>query len=440
MIAKSEHWNLSKVAKLAVCQLIAMGVCLFVTLYLSPASETLLQVNRERLLFYAASFGVFFLLAGEVSGLFVDQGRNGSWKRCVLTLVSSGLGLLGLIILVWTVEFDFVGRFAALKMLVGVALIAYLFISLQVFLSRGNPWRTLVLVSCERRKEIRSYLGPEEANVTWVDLGSDPKDKDSLLRSCDASGVELLLLEEDQECEVPVMPLLASGVKVMGIAAFVETFCQRIPPAEVDAAWLTKLNLRQRDPIVRRVKRLNDLLLASLGLVLSLPLLLLAGFAIVLDSGFPLFFHQTRTGYLGRPYVLHKLRTMRQGAEGGRAQWAQEQDKRVTYVGRFLRKTRIDEIPQLWNVIKGEMSLVGPRPERPELDEEIERTSPFWKCRYLLKPGITGWAQIKYQYASDLESSEEKLSYDLFYVKNASFFLDLEIILSTLRSLMKGSR
>ena len=131
---------------------------------------------------------------------------------------------------------------------------------------------------------------------------------------------------------------------------------------------------------------------------------------------------------------------MRQAAEERGAQWAEEQDNRVTFVGRFLRKTRIDEIPQLWNVIKGEMSLVGPRPERPELDEEIERSSPFWKCRYLLKPGITGWAQIKYQYASDLESSEEKLSYDLFYVKNASFFLDLEIILSTLRSIMKGSR
>jgi lipopolysaccharide/colanic/teichoic acid biosynthesis glycosyltransferase len=440
MITKSEHWNFSKVAKLAVCQLIAMSVCLFVILYHSPVSETLLQVNRERLLFYAASFGVFFLLAGEVSGLFVDQKRSSAWKRVFLTLVSSGLGVFGLIILVWTIEFDFVGRFAALKMLGGVGLIAYFFITLQDFLSRRNPWRTLVLVSDERRKEIRSYIGPEEANVAWVDLDGDPTDKESLLRSCDASGVELLLLEEEQECEVPIMPMLASGVKVMGIAAFVETFCQRIPPAEVDAAWLTKLNLGQRDPIARRVKRLNDLLLAFLGLVLSFPLLLLAGVAIVLDSGFPIFFHQTRTGYLGRPYVLHKLRTMRQGAEEGVAQWAQEQDMRVTLVGRFLRKTRIDEIPQLWNVIKGEMSLVGPRPERPELDEEIERTSSFWKCRYLLKPGITGWAQIRYRYASDIESSDEKLSYDLFYVKNASFFLDLEIILSTLRSLMKGSR
>ena len=440
MIAKSEHWNLSKVTKLVLCQLIAMGVCLVVTLHYSPASETLLQVNRERLLFYAATLGVFFLLAGEVSGLFVDQRRSGAWKRVFLTLVSSGLGVLGLIILVWTIEFDFVGRFAAFKMLSGVALLVYLFLALQGFLSQGNPWRTLVLASGERKERIRAYLGFESADVVWVELGDGPMDKESLLRTCDTEEVELILLEEEQEREVPVMSLLASGVRVMGVAAFVETFCQRIPPAEVDAAWLTKLNLRQRDPIARRVKRLNDLLLASLGLVLSLPILLLASLAILLDSGFPIFFHQTRTGYLGRPYTLFKLRTMRQDAEGGGAQWAQEQDKRVTYVGRFLRKTRIDEIPQLWNVIKGEMSLVGPRPERPELDEEIERTSPFWKCRYLLKPGITGWAQIKYQYASDLESSEEKLSYDLFYVKNASFFLDLEIILSTLRSIMKGSR
>lgn len=440
MITKSEHWNFSKMVKLAVCQLIAMSVCLFVILYHSPVSETLLQVNRERLLFYAVSFGFFFLLAGEVSGLFVDQRRSKAWKSVFLTFVSSSLGVFGLIILVWTIEFDFVGRFAAIKMLCGVGLLVYLFITLQGYLSRGNPWRTLVLVSSERRKRICSYLRPEETNIAWVDLNSGPMDKDSLLRECDANGVELLLLEEDQESELPIMPLLASGVRVMGIAAFVETFCQRIPPAEVDAAWLTRLNLRQLDPIARRVKRLNDLLLAFLGLVLSFPLLLLAGVAIVLDSGFPIFFHQTRTGYLGRPYVLHKLRTMRQGAEEGVAQWAQEQDKRVTLVGRFLRKTRIDEIPQLWNVIKGEMSLVGPRPERPELDEEIERISSFWKCRYLLKPGITGWAQIRYRYASDIESSDEKLSYDLFYVKNASFFLDLEIILSTLRSLMKGSR
>ena len=203
-------------AKLAVCQLIAMGVCLFVTLYHSPTSETLLQVNRERLLFYAASFGVFFLLAGEVSGLFVDQRRSGAWKRVFLALVSSGLAVLALIILVWTIEFDFVGRFAALKMLGGLGLTCLPLSIIQGFLSQENPWRTLVLASAERREQIRDYLGPEEAKVAWVDLDGDPKDKDSLLRDCDSNGVELLLLEEDQESEVPVMPLLASGVRGHG--------------------------------------------------------------------------------------------------------------------------------------------------------------------------------------------------------------------------------
>lgn len=131
---------------------------------------------------------------------------------------------------------------------------------------------------------------------------------------------------------------------------------------------------------------------------------------------------------------------MKRNSESEGAQWAKDKDKRITIVGRFLRKTRIDEIPQFWNVMKGEMSVVGPRPERPELEEKIVSKLPYWKCRYLLKPGITGWAQIKYKYASDFTSSEEKLAYDLYYVKNASFFLDLEIMLSTIRSLMKGSR
>jgi lipopolysaccharide/colanic/teichoic acid biosynthesis glycosyltransferase len=236
------------------------------------------------------------------------------------------------------------------------------------------------------------------------------------------------------------MGLLASGVKILEIESFVESLCQKIPPSEVDNTWLTKLDLRQRDPINRRVKRLLDLIFSVFGLLFSIPILLVSCFAIALESGFPLFFHQKRTGLLGQPYVLHKLRTMRLNAEEKGAEWAKQKDSRVTMVGRFLRKCRIDEIPQFWNVIKGEMSIVGPRPERPELENEINDRLPYWKCRYLLKPGLTGWAQIRYKYASDMESSEEKLAYDLYYVKNASLFLDLEIMLSTLRSLTKGSR
>ena len=154
----------------------------------------------------------------------------------------------------------------------------------------------------------------------------------------------------------------------------------------------------------------------------------------------PFLFSQRRVGAFGKPYLMHKLRTMRVDAENKGAMWAIKGDERITPLGRFLRKYRIDEIPQFWNVIKGEMSLVGPRPERPEFINELSEKIPHWSSRTLLKPGLTGWAQILHSYSSDLTSSEEKLAYDLYYIKNASFVLDLEIILSTLRSLTKGSR
>jgi lipopolysaccharide/colanic/teichoic acid biosynthesis glycosyltransferase len=416
---------------------------MFVVLYSSPSSETLLRVNYERLFLYSIIFGVCFLLAGEVTGLFVmSNGQKLLWKRLVLALLSSVVGSLGLLLSVWIVEFDFVGRFAVFKMVCGNGFLSYAFISFQIALSSRNPWRVLPLFDEVRSKQIKTYLGPNAEGIDWVDVKKTPLSECATVDYCDQQGVEMIVLDQNAEAKIKgeIMDLLASGVRILEVESFVETLCQKIPPTEVDSTWLTKLDLRQRDPIVRRIKRLLDLFLSVVGLIICMPILLISCFIIGLESGFPLFFHQKRTGLLGQPYVLHKLRTMRQNAEEKGAEWAKQNDSRVTIVGRFLRKWRIDEIPQFWNVIKGEMSIVGPRPERPELENEINERLPYWKCRYLLKPGLTGWAQIRFRYASDMESSEEKLSYDLYYVKNASFFLDLEIMLSTLRSLTKGSR
>jgi lipopolysaccharide/colanic/teichoic acid biosynthesis glycosyltransferase len=416
---------------------------MFVILYGSPSSETLLRVNYERLFLYSVIFGVCFLLAGEVTGLFVmSNGQKLLWKRLVLALLSSVVGSLGLLLSVWIVEFDFVGRFAVFKMVCGNGFLSYAFISFQIALSSRNPWRVLPLFDEVRSKQIKTYLGPNAEGIDWVDVKKTPLSECATVDYCDQQGVEMIVLDQNAEAKIKgeIMDLLASGVRILEVESFVETLCQKIPPTEVDSTWLTKLDLRQRDPIIRRIKRLLDLFLSVVGLIICMPILLISCFIIGLESGFPLFFHQKRTGLLGQPYVLHKLRTMRQNAEEKGAEWAKQNDSRVTIVGRFLRKWRIDEIPQFWNVIKGEMSIVGPRPERPELENEINERLPYWKCRYLLKPGLTGWAQIRFRYASDMESSEEKLSYDLYYVKNASFFLDLEIMLSTLRSLTKGSR
>ena len=303
-------------------------------------------------------------------------------------------------------------------------------------IQRRNPWKILVYLPEAEANEITSSLEAFGERIEWITFKS--KDGD-LLEYCIRKDVDIVIWDKIEK-EFDVMALLASGVRVLSVSALWETFSQKIPHSEINEDWLTKLDLRQRDPVVRRIKRLSDILISCFGLIVGFPILVLACLAIFLESGFPLFFTQRRSGYLNRPYILYKLRTMIPDSEKRGAEWAAKQDHRVTRVGRFLRSTRIDEIPQFWNVIKGDMSVVGPRPERPELEDEIIKKLPFWNCRYLLKPGLTGWAQIKYQYAADLETSEEKLAYDLFYVKNASFFLDLEIILSTLRSLTKGSR
>jgi len=435
---RKEHWRLNKFTKLVVCQFLATGSCLLVILFYSPLSETLLQVNRERLVLYSMLYGLSCLLAGEVIGLFVNNYRELLWKRLVLSFASTTLGSLGLILAVWTIEFEFVGRLAIFKIVATASLAVFLFLNFLSGLNRRNPWRVLPVFKGSTLSKIKHELSTYADQIDWFEYNDDLL-KGDLVAFTKAEGIDIVIVDDGSK-GTDVMGLLSSGVRVMGVAAFWETFGQKIPHAEIDRSWLTKLDLRQRDPLVRRIKRLTDLFVSFSALILTLPILLFCCVAIAVDSGFPIFFKQTRSGFLGRPYVLYKLRTMKRNSESEGAQWAKDKDKRITIVGRFLRKTRIDEIPQFWNVIKGEMSVVGPRPERPELEQEIIQKLPYWNCRYLLKPGITGWAQIKYQYAFDIKSSDEKLSYDLFYVKNASFFLDLEIILSTLRSLMKGSR
>jgi lipopolysaccharide/colanic/teichoic acid biosynthesis glycosyltransferase len=435
---RKEHWNLSKVSKLFIFQLFAMGACLGVISFGSPQSETLLQVSKERLLIYSILYGISCLVAGEIIGLFANSHRNLIWKKFVLSLISASMGSLGLILAVWSIEFEFVGRFAIFKMILFTGLPGFLFLAFLNRLNQGNPWKVLVHLFEEDAKKIMTNFEAIEDRIEWISPMVN-SENDNLIDFCKDNQVDIVISDE-HNTDFDVIALLGSGVRVFSVTALWETFSKKIPHSEINQDWLAKLDLRQRDPIVRRVKRIMDIWIASLGLVLTFPLLFLAGIAIILESGFPLFFKQRRTGYLGRPYILYKLRTMKPDAEKNGATWATKQDHRVTYVGRLLRRTRIDEIPQFWNVIKGEMSIVGPRPERPELEEKIVQKLPYWNCRYLLKPGLTGWAQIKYQYASDVDTSEEKLGYDLFYVKNASFFLDLEIILSTLRSLTKGSR
>ena len=232
------------------------------------------------------------------------------------------------------------------------------------------------------------------------------------------------------------------GINVEDWPTFYERQTGKILVTNLRPSWLIFADGFVKTEMTRVVKRAMDIGLALVGLVLSLPLMLLAACAIKLDSKGPVLFRQRRVGERGRIFVLRKFRSMTVDAERDGPVWAAAHDSRVTRVGRWLRRTRLDELPQFWNVLAGDMSFVGPRPERPEFVEQLQREIPFYMGRHSVKPGITGWAQVRHRYAASIEDSMEKLQYDLYYIKNMSPLLDVVILLSTLQVVLfrRGSR
>jgi sugar transferase (PEP-CTERM system associated) len=237
-----------------------------------------------------------------------------------------------------------------------------------------------------------------------------------------------------------LMDMRLRGVYVYSIADFCEQFWQKIPPAYVQDDWFAFTSgfniLHNR--IKAKLKHLIDIVVAAAMIVVSLPITLPTAIAIKLSSPGPIFYSQVRTGLNGKKFRVYKFRSMHQNAESKGIQWAKEKDPRITKIGSFIRLTRIDELPQLWNVFKGEMSLVGPRPERPEFDMQLREQIPYYDVRYLVKPGITGWAQVCYPYGASVEDAYQKVAYDLYYIKNYSLLMDLAIAFKTLRVVVLG--
>jgi len=228
------------------------------------------------------------------------------------------------------------------------------------------------------------------------------------------------------------------GRRVYEAAGFCERVLRRIPVQFLRASDFAFADEMTVSPLRRVLKRGFDILVASLLLLAAAPFLLVVAVAIKLDSKGPLFYRQERTGLAGSTFHLWKFRSMRTDAEKDGAVWARANDDRVTRVGRFIRKTRIDEIPQVFNVLMGEMSFVGPRPERPIFVEQLKQQIPFYGLREAVKPGLTGWAQIRYPYGASVEDARNKLEFDLYYVKNGSLFLDVGIIFHTVRHVLLG--
>lgn len=234
-----------------------------------------------------------------------------------------------------------------------------------------------------------------------------------------------------------LMQLHFAGVPTYTLELFHEVAWRKIPLYRINQTWLFQGGFSlARDPVFERSKRLSDLVLAALVLVLSAPLIALAALAIRLDDGGPVFFRQTRIGRHGRPFTLYKLRTMRTATSGSR--YTAKNDARITRVGAFLRASRIDEFPQLLNVLRGDMSMIGPRAEWDLLVADYEKQIPCYHFRHLVRPGITGWAQINYPYGANLDDTLRKLEYDLYYIRHHRFRLDAAIVLKTVHVMLFG--
>jgi sugar transferase (PEP-CTERM system associated) len=237
-----------------------------------------------------------------------------------------------------------------------------------------------------------------------------------------------------------LLDMKLQGVSFDHLASVYEQYTGKIAIENLRPSWLIFSSGFRETRARRAAKRVSDMIAATIGLILASPAMLIVWVLVRLTSAGPVLFRQTRVGRNGHPFTLYKFRSMRADAEAETGPvWAQPGDSRVTPVGRFIRLTRLDELPQLWNVLIGEMSLVGPRPERPEFVEELTREIPFYGQRHVVQPGVTGWAQVRYKYGATKGDALEKLQYELFYIKNMSLALDLVIMFHTIKTMISGA-
>ena len=291
----------------------------------------------------------------------------------------------------------------------------------------------IVGIICEKE------IGECYKNQNEVEIMAPPKSLVGLIKIKKIKTI-ITAVNSNQNSELTnkLYECVSTKVAFWDVASFVEKILGKIPVNSIGQIWFLE-NLKENKKVFYEIgKRIFDIVISILLLIVSIPFLPFLYLAVKIDSKGSFFFMQQRTGRRSKKFMAVKIRSMYVNSESNGPQWAQKNDPRVTKVGKFFRKTRIDEIPQLINIFRGEMSFIGPRPERPEFVEKLEKKIPFYNERLLIKPGLTGWAQINFPYGASEKDAEEKLQYDLYYIKNRSFFLDLSILLKTIKTVLGG--
>ena len=362
-----------------------------------------------------------------LSALFYILPSLRFWRGVlVLTLVFNGLGQLGLRVLI--TKFSRASMFAHRILIVGAGELAK---RIADIVPPDNNLHSYVrFIACTEKKPI----------VDPALVVGHIRDLNEIIH--DYRPQMLILSLSERRGNLPIKEIMHSklrGIEVLDATSYFEQTMGCLMIENMQPSSFIYTHRFRMTPFMRSYKRLFDVALSVIGLVVAAPVLPLIAVAVKLDSPGPIFFKQLRVGEREVEYFVYKFRTMTQDAETATgAVWAQKNDPRVTRLGRFLRKTRLDEIPQLYNVLKGDMSFIGPRPERMAFVERLKESIPFYSTRHFVKPGITGWAQVCYPYGASDEDALEKLRYDLYYIKNYSIFLDFKIILETIRVVTSG--
>ena len=408
-----------------------------------------------------AGFAGMIVMAMIAVGVYGSDSLRSMRFACARLLVAISLAVIALSFL------DFIGgsrNFWRSTLAYGMALAIVLLVLNRLIVggilgTAAFRRRVLVLGAGERANRLRQLAERPESGfviVSYIGMGeSQPMIEEAIARTAihnltrfvENLGVsEVVLALEERRNALPLKDLLrikTTGVHVNDFSSFLERETGRVDLDTVSPSWLIFSDGFSSGRAVSSVaKRIFDITASAFLLFFAAPVIALFALIVKIDSRGPAFFRQTRVGLYGQSFDVIKLRSMRIDAEVAGAQWATQDDPRVTRVGRFIRKVRIDELPQTWSVLRGEMSFVGPRPERPEFVAGLEEQLPYYAERHMVKPGITGWAQINYPYGASIEDSRHKLEYDLYYAKNYTPFLDLLILLQTLRVVLwhEGAR
>jgi sugar transferase (PEP-CTERM system associated) len=408
----------------------------------------------------AVLFAVVMLIAMVAVGLYQRNFRQGVVGMQLRVVISALLALIMMAVIFYAFPGTFLGR-GVFGLAFGIAVVGVVLTRLGFFalvnqdtlkrrvLVLGAGKRAMAIAGLRRKSDMR---GCQIVGYVHVPGEHDEVDSKLVIRRdttlLELAGPlkvdEIVVAVEDRRKNFPVQEILdcrMGGIEVIDILTFIERQLGRVELRLLHPSWLI-FSDGFRYGVMRVItKRAFDVAASLLVLAVTWPFMVLAALAIFLESGGrgPIFYRQVRVGENWRLFQLIKFRSMRVDAEAdGVARWAQKNDRRITAVGAFIRKTRIDELPQLFNVLKGDMSFVGPRPERPTFVEQLSGQIPFYAERHRVKPGITGWAQISYAYGASEEDAKQKLQYDLYYVKNYSLFLDLLILLETAEVVLWG--